>query len=557
MAVCGDGAVQPGEACDDGNMADGDGCDNDCTLSCVDAAADCPDPPTCQAAACSATATCAPVPDPTQNGADCGAGMVCKDGACAAPVCGDGAVEGMEQCDFGAGNGPGTGCEATCVFSCTKSPDSCPDMEACNGVEVCTTVIVGGNTGQACAPGMPLLDCSACAGGVCGAGMCNASMCGDGCVDAAAGEQCEPPSSPTCDAMCKNVVMNPCGNGVRDMGEQCDDGNTQNLDGCDATCKFEQDHRSNYLLMQFGLDAFCGNANQLGSAVSMAAQGAVQQALTNGVAAGTSGFAFKMLGLESLTGADDAALELGVVTALPVMGAGYNGSNDLDWWYTANAAQIDASRSPLDKLPASITAGTLSAGPGSMFVSTNFFASQTTLLRLSSAKMQVTVGASSAPLTSAGMPPGHLASEHLDPALMSSASMGSKDAMGSGKLCGNVSAKSLAQAPVPAELLPGGTFACTQAYTAANSLLDVIVNGCNIVFMGFPVQAMVARQPDKVDPGMPAAGAGGPYSLAVNAQKIVSTCNDSAMASVDLNTCLNAAAYSSYFRFATGRVILK
>jgi len=30
-----------------------------------------------------------------------------------------------------------------------------------------------------------------------------------------------------------------CGNGVKDTGEQCDDGNTVNNDGCSSTCKIE------------------------------------------------------------------------------------------------------------------------------------------------------------------------------------------------------------------------------------------------------------------------------------------------------------------------------
>ena len=34
-----------------------------------------------------------------------------------------------------------------------------------------------------------------------------------------------------------------CGNGVLDPGEDCDDGNALNLDGCDRTCGFEQSQR--------------------------------------------------------------------------------------------------------------------------------------------------------------------------------------------------------------------------------------------------------------------------------------------------------------------------
>ena len=50
------------------------------------------------------------------------------------------------------------------------------------------------------------------------------------------------------------VAPNPCGNGVRDVGEQCDDGNNKNLDGCSSTCQLEQVHRLNAIDMQVNTD---------------------------------------------------------------------------------------------------------------------------------------------------------------------------------------------------------------------------------------------------------------------------------------------------------------
>jgi cysteine-rich repeat protein len=475
-----------------------------------------------------------------------------------APVCGDGVTEGAEQCDFGAANGPKTGCETSCVFSCTKGPDSCPDAEMCNGVESCTTVMSGTSTGQKCMPGVQLLDCSSCASGVCGSGVCKASTCGDGCIDASKGEQCEPPGTVMCDATCKTAVASTCGDGVRQANEQCDDANTVNLDGCDASCKFEQDLRSHFLKMQFGVDAFCGNANKLGGAISAAvAQSQVQANIDQGIGVGSTGFVVKMLGLDSLVGGNDPMLDVGVMRALPVAGAGYTGSNDLEWWYTVNAATIDASRSPLDKLTGSIAANTLTAGPGSMSMAVNFFQSSATVLRLSSAKLQVSVGASSAPGSSVGgMTPGHLPSEHLDPALQSFSHLAQANISFSGKLCGDISARSFSQAPIPPELLPTGGLPCSEGYTAANSFLDVIVFGCT-VNLGIPVLAIAASQPDKANPVAPMGGAGAPYKLNVNAQKMVTTCSDKDNVAVGLDTCLDAAAYSSFFRFAMDRVILK
>jgi cysteine-rich repeat protein len=342
-----------------------------------------------------------------------------------------------------------------------------------------------------------------------------------------------------------------CGNGTREGPEQCDDGNTQNLDGCDAACAFEQDHRSNSLLLQFSTDAYC-TANKFGAAITPIAQSIVQNGLTNGVAQGTSGLLFKVFGLEDLTGTvDDPMLELGVVTATPIAGAGYNGASDLDWWYTVSPASIDANRNPNDKVPGSIMSGVLNAGPGSMSMSVNLFQAQA-LLRLSSVKLQIGIGPSNAPTQSAaGMPPGHIPAENLSPALTSFAFLGTA---ANGKVCSNISAKSLSQTPIPPALLPGGQFPCTENYAGANSLLDVIVGGCSISFVG-PV--VLPSQPDQVDPGFPAVGAGGPYTLQTNAQKIVATCLDKNNAIADLDKCLSAAAYSSYFQFTTDRVILK
>src|SRR5690606_3742011 len=130
-------------------------------------------------------------------------------------------------------------------------------------------------------------------------------------------------------------------------------------------------------------------------------------------------------------------------------------------------------------------------------------------LNMSNVILSVTLGATSAPTTTTANPPGHLPSENLDPALVSYQNGGQKTTNGSGKLCGNVSAASLAQVPIPSALVGGGLFSCSQNYTASNSLLDAIVGGCTVFF----TPQIAPTQPDAQDPGVPAVGAGPPYVL--------------------------------------------
>ncbi len=64
--------------------------------------------------------------------------------------------------------------------------------------------------------------------------------CGDGRVDP--GEQCDDSNTVDgdgCSALCQNEASPDCGDGNLDPGEGCDDGNTTDCDGCSATCQNE------------------------------------------------------------------------------------------------------------------------------------------------------------------------------------------------------------------------------------------------------------------------------------------------------------------------------
>jgi cysteine-rich repeat protein len=65
-----------------------------------------------------------------------------------------------------------------------------------------------------------------------------AAICGDGTVDP--GEQCDDGNLVDGDGCDSNCTPTACGNGVKDPTEDCDDGNTLDGDGCPASCHFSE-----------------------------------------------------------------------------------------------------------------------------------------------------------------------------------------------------------------------------------------------------------------------------------------------------------------------------
>lgn len=341
-----------------------------------------------------------------------------------------------------------------------------------------------------------------------------------------------------------------CGNQTLEAGEQCDDGNQAPLDGCNASCGFEQSQRIDWLKMQFATTALC-TLNEFGSAFKPVVQTVLQASVDARIASGALSMLFAFDGLGDLSGASDSSIALGVMYGSPVAGASYDGTDDLDWWYLPAAGTVNESKKPISVLNASSSASVLTAGPGK--IQLPLFS--TVPLAMSNALLRVRLGMSSKPLTSTGAPPGHVAAEHLDPALTSFARGGTASDAQAGELCGNLSAASLQNEPVPAAYTNAGNMPCFQGYTPDNTLLDVLIGGCTLGGVGVVV---AVTQPDQGDASAPVAGAGAPYRLLANgATKSVTSCRDKNNAVVTLATCLNAAAYSSAFRLTTRRVILK
>jgi fibro-slime domain-containing protein len=173
--------------------------------------------------------------------------------------CGDGRVNGSEECDDGDETGS-DGCSATCQledgYVCSSPGQPCTRRVVCGdgrreGTEQCDDAdTMGGDGCSAQCRVETDWNCSGAAGGlstcvytvVCGDGIVNGTeVCDD--ANTASSDGC----SGTCTAVevgftcpragraCRPV----CGDGRRRGGEQCDDGDTDSGDGCDSGCRIE------------------------------------------------------------------------------------------------------------------------------------------------------------------------------------------------------------------------------------------------------------------------------------------------------------------------------
>lgn len=161
------------------------------------------------------------------------------------PVCGNRKLEATEECDDGntvAGDGCSARClkEPVCGNGKKEAGEACDDGNTRNG-DGCTSKCVVepkcGNakleTGEQCDDGNVVSNdgCSS---------TCKVEpKCGNGLIEA--GEECDDGNTQAadgCAANCK-IEVNTCGDGAVQQGEQCDDGNAVSGDGCSATCQRE------------------------------------------------------------------------------------------------------------------------------------------------------------------------------------------------------------------------------------------------------------------------------------------------------------------------------
>jgi cysteine-rich repeat protein len=245
VAGCGDGVRGGSEECDDGNFVNGDGCNSSCKLErcgngIVDAGEDCDN-----------DVSVAPALPMGGDGCD----SQCK----WEPACGDGIRSGSEECDEGPVSsstcrGPGntpSSLNCTIPYCGDGVPDDgeeCDDGNFFDGdgctwqclVEECGDGVL--NAGEECDDG-PMSSTTCRGPGQADPSLdCTVPVCGDLVHDL--GEECDG-SDGFCASDCTSIY---CGNGrfepENPNGEQCDDGNSVDGDGCSSTCM---------------LEAFCGD----------------------------------------------------------------------------------------------------------------------------------------------------------------------------------------------------------------------------------------------------------------------------------------------------------
>jgi cysteine-rich repeat protein len=468
------------------------------------------------------------------DGTSCGTGQICRSNMCVNSTCGDRFVGPGEECDDG-NTVSGDGCEVNCRFTCLASDATrnCAPADACAGQGVCSAA-------HTCMAGTPLPDGSACGSGadnVCVAGVCTPTH---------------------------------CGNGIREFGEDCDDGNNTNLDGCDSACRFEQAARITSLLQQFATDTFC-TKNALGAAIPAVAaiQDFIQQTWIFPVSDGSLSLVFKFLGVLDPTGAR-STFNLGFIDAAPVrfnlqddgsFADNYLGSADLDWWYTlrdpANDTSVGSNGTPTVQLAGEVTSNHLTAGPGTIENLRLLFALAPANVKLFNVRIDATFDAqlSKPTVSTTATPPGHLASEHLSPTFATFESSGVSSL---GRMCSDVSAKSLADAS------PGLLGSCadpsdptgTTPEFPDNHLLDVFIVGCQL-FTTDPTTGMPGFVPTILPTQPDGSLNGSTYVFAADLMTHqVTSCTKDGQPG-DLTDCLANATFSSYFKFAADRVILR
>lgn len=238
---CGNGVVDLGEICDDGNDDDTDACRNDCST------------PVCGDGVVSRYTRTETLNSPLVTNPSGQTGYVCDDFSdCSnvddCDVTGNGSAEEHGICqalgfnravrvNWGGGAGDSFtpmphaynwDCEG---FECVASSNQ-GVSDTCSASEMLLNITCDGDYEEACdaGEGNSLEPDAACRPD------CTLPTCGDGVVDS--GEECDDGNDDELDGCSSACLLAQCGDGVRQGDEECDDGNDDDSDACTSACRF-------------------------------------------------------------------------------------------------------------------------------------------------------------------------------------------------------------------------------------------------------------------------------------------------------------------------------
>jgi cysteine-rich repeat protein len=187
-------------------------------------------------------------------------------GGCVTPPteeCGNSIVEEGEQCDDGNNGVPDDGCRDDCKFSCAKASRDCGDTEGnclsyecvendigrvCEGAtdeqdipadgNPCTIDSCDGSTpvNENRTNGYPCDNQDGESDDYCKKGKCIDPVCGD--EIRGPGEECDDGNEADSDGCSSECILEFCGDEILNNGEDCDDGNSDEEDGCTNLCHF-------------------------------------------------------------------------------------------------------------------------------------------------------------------------------------------------------------------------------------------------------------------------------------------------------------------------------
>jgi hypothetical protein len=369
--------------------------------------------------------------------------------ALAGPSCGGGSDGGSSKGGSGAtdggGSGGGNGCgagEKNCSGKCVSTTDpktgcAATDCSPCGDTHGQPSCTAGACT-IACDTGFG--DCDTDSTNGCEASLDTNQACGGCLIPCASGNTC---MSGSC--------QGPCGNGTIDPGEECDDGNALNLDGCDSSCRYELVLRTTALEIAVGsAPTQCTpTTNRFGQIFPASVVDLLNDDLKGSIDTGSVNVLVQLVGLDDLTGANDSSLSIGILSGdLDTRHPGAWTTGAIDYWFKASADTIDAKGKPIALVAdAKIQSSALSIDTPTLLLP---FAGNS--LELTSAHLRADIDATPSPDIPASPP------EKLASGLVVLRSFTANT--GSNGLCGNTTVASLAKVPLPKTFTPGGLAAC-------------------------------------------------------------------------------------------------